>query len=384
MFAFIVEPSDDAKVELIRQLLDRIGYVVRSVRTVPALDQAREAAGRGNHLIIVPDTAATILPFDRVIELAQRLSDGEFLLYVTNSIEPDLYKALVRTGSADWVGWDSALTEIREISRRKRSLQTSSKDAPGAVPHTVSVFLGAGGGVGTTTLALESALWLAGQKRKGQSVALVDLEPQDSVMCDYVDLTPRVKLAELARDPARLDDYLLNIFTTQHSTGLHIFASEHEKVDLASMDPVGIFTLLNRLVERYQSVIVDAGSSWMPWTEGVVTHADKIFVVARYTVPSVKTLARRLTDLKEIGIPVAQTAVVLNQCETTLFGRHLRNGQIDGLFSGFETHYVGFDRETANESVNTGSSVMLTAPRSHLGRDIKKVAEAVAQVVPRA
>ncbi len=381
MFAWIVDPSKDQKVELISQLLDQLGYVVRPLRSLAAFKEAKELTAPGNNIVVIPDTAESIVGFPEVVQLAGQLRGGSFLIYVTNSIQPDDYKSLVRTGAADWVGWDSALAEIREISRRKRVVQSVVSDGAGAIPHIVATFIGAGGGVGTTTMALETGIWLASQKgANARSVAVVDLEPQDSVICDYVDLAPRVNFVELARDPERLDDYLLNIFTTHHSSGLHIFACEHQRTDSSTIDPVAIFTLLNRLVERYQIVIVDGGSNWTPWLDGVLAQSDKVFLVGRYSVPSVKNMTRRLAAVREMGIAMNKVSVVLNHCAKGLFGGHQRRSSLDSLFAGIESHHVVADTDTAIECVDTGASIVGAAPRSAIAKDIKKIAGSILQL----
>jgi pilus assembly protein CpaE len=384
MLAVLLDSTQDPKLELIRQLVDGLGYVVRQVSTADAMRDTLSKAGPGNHLIVIPQTAATQLPLSDVIQMAARLPSGCFLIYVADAIGPDDYKALVRTGAADWVQWSSALNEIRDISRKKRAVQASVRDVDDHVPHVVTTFLGAGGGVGTTTLALETGIWIASQKgAQARTVAVIDLDPQDSVICDYVDLKPRVNLPELMRDPGRLDDYLLNIFSSPHPSGLHIFACDHQRINPEIFDPAALFALLNYVTERYQVVIVDAGTGAWPWVEGVLAHSDRIFLVARYSVPSVKAMTRKLSALRENGISIGNVAVVLNLCAKGLFGGYQKRVQIDQLFANLETFHVVSDPEVAGESVDVGTSIMVSAPRSGLAKDVRKVAEAIVKIKAR-
>src|SRR5690242_13044527 len=109
MQAFLVDPTSDPKVELIAQLLTQLGYAVSRVDSIGALKDAPELSVAGDHLVVVPDTAAATMSFSEVSQLATRLKGSAFLVYITSSIQPDQYKALIRTGAADWVAWESAL-----------------------------------------------------------------------------------------------------------------------------------------------------------------------------------------------------------------------------------------------------------------------------------
>jgi pilus assembly protein CpaE len=384
MFAFIVDPAKDPKIELVATLLDHLGYVVRKMSTAKDLTLATELNEPGDHLVIVPENASSILPLRDVIALAASMKNSAFWIYIAERIDPDDYKALVRTGSADWVGWRSSLSEVREICRARRAVRVMDGATSTPSSHVVTTFFGAGGGVGVTTLALETGIHLASQKGKNsRSVAVVDLEPQDSIICDYADLQPRVNLIELAKDPGRLDDYLLEIFTTRHPSGLHIFACDNQRLDPASLDTAAIFALLNRLVEKYDIVVVDAGAHWSTWTEGVIAHSDKVFVVSRYTVPSAKKTMERVARLNDLGVSGSSVAIVVNLCRKDLLGRTQRRPEIDTVFTNLESHYVAADPELATECVDTGESVTQTSPRSAMARDLRKIADAVLTTVPR-
>ncbi|MFO1148340.1 MAG: hypothetical protein U1E62_08185 [Alsobacter sp.] len=384
MFAFIADPARDEKVDLVAQLLDRLGYVVARFDGIPELARSSKLREPGHNLIVIPDSAVPTVPVQEVVDLVAATRGGTMIIYLADAIDPDDYKALVRTGAADWVKWSSALAELRDISMRRRALQVEVTEHRRSRPHVVVSFLGACGGVGSSTLALETGIFIAQQKGKSaRSVAVVDLDPFDSLLCDYVDLTPRVKLSEIARDPERLDDYLLDIFTTRHPSGLHLFACEREKLDLASVDPVAVYTLLNRLVEKYETVLVDAGARWAPWTDGILANSDRVFLISRYTIPSAKKAITKLAGLASVGIERKTIVPVINFCKSDIFGRPARRKEIDPLFAPSEPVLIVADHDVATDCNDTGESIIQGAPRSSLSRDIRKLAEAVLSVERR-
>lgn len=87
-------------------------------------------------------------------------------------------------------------------------------------------FLGAAGGVGTTTLAIEAAMQLlkAGG-READSTCLVDFDLQSGSCADYLDLDPRLDLDEIGPYPERLDAQLLEVMLARHASGLAVLAA---------------------------------------------------------------------------------------------------------------------------------------------------------------
>ena len=67
--------------------------------------------------------------------------------------------------------------------------------------------LPASGGVGVTTLAIQTAMLLLNSRgsRMKPSTCLVDLDFQHGNVSDYLDLEPRLNLGEIEPSPERLD-----------------------------------------------------------------------------------------------------------------------------------------------------------------------------------
>src|SRR3954466_6652312 len=87
----------------------------------------------------------------------------------------------------------------------------------GATEAAIYTFLPAAGGVGLTTLAIETAmLLLKGDGAKKTNTCLVDLDFQHGSCCDYLDLEPRLDLDEIEPRPDRLDRQLLEVMISEH------------------------------------------------------------------------------------------------------------------------------------------------------------------------
>src|SRR5690606_3667362 len=94
------------------------------------------------------------------------------------------------------------------------------------------------GGVGVTTLAVQTAMTpLNSRSRGGVRYCLVDLDFQHGACADYLDLEPRLDLNEIEPRPERLDRQLLEVMLSHHSTGLAVISAPHRPAEMRSFAP---------------------------------------------------------------------------------------------------------------------------------------------------
>jgi pilus assembly protein CpaE len=386
MLAFVVKPNQSDPEVALEQLLEKHGYAVVRKDTIEAAIGDPKLKAHTDSLVLIPATGTCQVDVERVTGLVSQFRGHAFVIYVADEISQAHYKALVRTGVADCVSWNSAMREIAEISRRAHGggPEPARPGATGGPARTVVSFAGTSGGAGNTTLALETGICLASLRGKdARRTALVDLDFQRSVMADYLDLSPRLDIAELVRNPQRLDKYMLDIFTSKHPSNLDIFACANSNTDFCAIDGSVVFSLLDQLNERYDTVLLDAPRCWTAWLDGVLMNSDLVFVTGRYSVPSVKQIAHELKHLRELKLGPEHVGVIINQCQKHFFGGIVRNSDIDAVLAGQRLFYVQQDPSFALECVNTGASMVQTNPRRRICRDIKNISEAVLAVRPR-
>lgn len=387
MLAFLVTSDRaDPQVARLEQLLAKHGYEIVGKTTIDEVAGDPQLEARRDSLVLVPSLPGREVDVEHVIRLAGEVAGHAFVIYVADEIPQAQYKALVRTGAADWVGWDSAMREIIELSQRVGSnVPTASRhSATPEAQHMVVSFLGTCGGSGNTTLALETAACLASLKGKdARSVAIVDLNFQRSAMADYLDLVPRLDIAQVVRNPQRLDRYMLDIFTSRHASTLDMFACADDGVDICAIDGGVVFALLEQITDLYDIVVLDMPPYRIPWVDAVLKDSDLVLVTGLYSVPSVKQIIAETKHLSERELAPEQVAVVVNQCKTTAFGGIAHDVNIDGVLSGRRVFYVQQDWPFALDCVNTGVSMVQSKPRRGICRDIKKIGDAVLAVRPK-
>src|SRR5205807_5999051 len=122
------------------------------------------------------------------------------------------------------------------LARIGRGSTTDVAEPPVTEPVMVA-FVPSAGGVGNSTLAIEVGIQLKTAKRtRGRRICLLDLDFQNSHVCDYLDIEPRMQIHEIAVNPDRLDTQLFELFISHHSSGLDVLAAPRSRDRSPTLD----------------------------------------------------------------------------------------------------------------------------------------------------
>jgi pilus assembly protein CpaE len=394
MIACLIHPdAANQRANSLATLLETLGYSLMLKDSLEAAaEEPKLQSGRRDTILVVPATDDWRPVASDVVALARKFVGRAFVIFVCDEISPDEYKALLRTGAGDCVDWRNCSKEIIAISQRLRGEASVGSMEPIAPPadekdvarQLIIGFLPAGGGVGNTTLALETGVYCSRLKgNEARRTAAIELDFNHSVMCEHVDLTPRLDIAELARNPRRLDDYMLDIFRSRHSSGLDMFSATHAPVDCCSIDTTAVFALLNRLHDRYEILLLDFANYRTAWVDQALLNCDFVFVTGRHSVPSLKQVARELKRLRDLGFDAARTAAVVTHCEASLIGGVAGKGNIEAALAGSRVFFIREDKSFALEAVNSGASMIEMRAGRGICREIRLVADVLRTLTPR-
>ena len=161
-------------------------------------------------------------------------------------------------------------------------------------------FTPSAGGVGNSTLAIETAIQLVRDKsNKSAKVALVDLDFQSSHVCDYLDIAPKFQFEEIVGAPDRLDDHLLSAFISHHSSGLDVLAASRSRFHARDLSVEALSALFDRMAQRYATIIIDLPLSVHSWTLPLLAASKGILVTGLNTIPGLRQIEETLRALRE-------------------------------------------------------------------------------------
>jgi pilus assembly protein CpaE len=298
--------------------------------------------------------------FDRLVEFATQHHHEIFLILISDDISASDYKRLVRTGGAEWASAKAGSREVVEIIARREQERASDKRfvaARNLQPVTVA-FIPSAGGVGNTTLIIESAIYLQTNKAAPQrKICIVDLDFQTSHVCDYLDSEARLQIAEFSNAPDRLDEHLLDSFKTSHSSGIDVFAAPRSKFPSEEMNIGALDALFSLIAKRYDLIFIDFPVTCYDWTAQVISACDGAVITGLNTIPNLRQVLETLSFLRTAAVNL-KIAIALNRCDKNLLGSISGRKHIERLLPDEELFFVG-KRAESTESVNMGVPMML-------------------------
>ena len=216
------------------------------------------------------------------------------------------------------------------------------------------------GGVGTTTIATNVAV--AAAASRPQQVVLVDLALQFGGVATHLNLRPRQTLADIVRDDAAMREAeLIRSYATPHSSGLHVLAAPAQPEAAETITQSHVDRILGTLLDAYELVVIDAGSTLDERVLAVFERADTVILPVYPEIAALNAMHALLEYLTETGALGPKAMFVLNNA----FARDiLKLRDVESAIGSKVTLELPYDPFIYLKAVNEGIPVMIGAPRS--------------------
>ncbi len=324
----VVAQCRDADFErLVRSTFGMDAKVELSVVTGAFASEVRKLDTGGATVVIVDIDPASEADFTALNALTQRLGGLPPVIVAIPGFDVSVARQLLQMRVADFVVKPvQPLDLVRACARAAQGAKSGSS----AAEATIYTFLPASGGVGLTTLAIETAMQLLkGDGGQKSSTCLVDLDFQHGSCCDYLDLEPRLDLDEIEPRPDRLDRQLLEVMISEHPSGLKVIAAPSRPAEMRSFDFEVVTRLLDLVAAHFDNVVIDVPRTWFAWTDSVLIGSNRLFLVTEMTVPGLKHARHLVNVIRERLADGPRPEVIVNRFEQRLFGPGLRRADIE-------------------------------------------------------
>ena len=250
-----------------------------------AIDYLNEQ--RSPHVLLV-DISGIDLPLSQIHILADVCEPGTRVIAIGDHNDVGLYRDLQEAGVSNYIV--KPLT--RELVAKALTPKSNSGDMGRAALKLGKMvsFVGARGGVGTTTLAANLAWHLA--NRQSRRVALVDLDLQNGGCGLLFNINPTPGLRDALANPLRLDSLLLDRIMTQVGERLFVLSGEeplHENVQFTVSAVDALFSVLR---SQFHYVIADVPRLPLPPYRRALEIADRRVIVVDQTMHSMRDAVR--------------------------------------------------------------------------------------------
>ena len=176
------------------------------------------------------------------------------VIIVTSALDASLILEALRAGVSECVTWPLTQEELAAAIDRLIGQRHSAANQPG----DLFVFLGAKGGIGTTTIAVNTAAALA-EEAPGQTL-FIDLHLAYGDAGVFLGVESRFSVLDALENIHRLDKGFLDSLVTHTKSRLDLLAST-DRATSATVDSPRIHTLLEHAIQQYRFVVVDVSRS---------------------------------------------------------------------------------------------------------------------------
>jgi pilus assembly protein CpaE len=369
----IVLVDDDRVIQkMVGGFLERRGYQVRKASDgIEALQLIHES---------VPDMVITDVRMPELngIELTSRLRGNHrtagvpILMFSEMGAPPDALAGYA-------VGADDYLPKPFELAILEAKVQSLLRRSAGAAARAnrgrVILFAHAKGGVGTTCLAVNTAVLLAA--RSPRPVGLLDLDVEFGDSAVYLNLHPNQTLADLKPAPGTVvDEALFEGFVTESgSVRLVVGADLPERAELVTLPAIQL--AIDRLSATCQFVLIDAPASFSERTLTALDTSDMICLVTSASLPSLKATRRCIGLFEKLGVDQARVRLILNYSTT-----HAMDAEAAARVLGRRPDFIVQRYESLDAAANSGRPLVTSDPTEPLVADLTRLADAIVAGIP--
>ncbi len=369
----ICAPSPELRARL--EQLREAGYVTTAVDTAA---DAVNALSAGAFDLIIAEGLAVSGAIGRIRGATPRQVP---LIVVAPAGDVEARIAFLEAGADDVIAASFALPELeaRVEALLIRTGKARPEGAAGTGAGTIVTFFSPKGGVGTTTLAVNSAVLLAGGPEAMQGLAarvlLIDLDLQFGQVATHLNLSPRYDIADLCSDEQALGDATLAAsYLTVHTSGVSILAgpSNPEADFRVTVDQLE--KALRILRPMFDHVLVDCGSRLDPRTLWMLEQADTHVFVIFPEIAALRASTLMLGFLAETATLRATTHFVVNH----IFPKELlKTRDVENLLRAKPVAEIPYSEIDMIRAVNEGVPVVFSRPSSPASRAIQGLTVAI-------
>jgi pilus assembly protein CpaE len=278
----LVAPKDGELEALIRKSAMQVTQV-----DAAALAALAAPAARQPDVLVLDVRGTTELP--PVIPALRRQHPETGIVIVTTSLEPALLLEAMRAGVNELVCDPVTQADLEKAIHRVVRQRTVSAGR-------IFAIVGAKGGVGATTVAVNTASVL-GAAAKPDRALLVDLHQAGGDAAVFLGVEPRFSILDALENTHRLDLVFLKSLVTQVAPHVDLLASSERAVS-GSVDASTIRTVIDAVTSAYRFTVLD-----VPRSDSAVLDAldrvHTIVVVANQELATIKSTSRLAASLRQ-------------------------------------------------------------------------------------
>ena len=269
----------------IEDLLEKARLPSRSVSHADLAALADPAAAQPDVLLIdLRDESSVPVALNSI----KRQHPNTGVVVVASALDPTLLMSAMRAGVSEVVT-ELTPSELASAVERVVAMRTTQSSGD------VFAFIGAKGGVGTTTVAVNTAASLA--KISRSRVLLMDLHLAYGDAALFVGAEPRFSVLDALENTRRLDQAFFSGLVTRTDLGVDLLASS-DRAALGPVDAARVRAVIDQASRQYRYAILDVARADTT-TLDALDSAKTIIVVANQELATIRGATRIAATLRQ-------------------------------------------------------------------------------------
>jgi pilus assembly protein CpaE len=308
---------------------------------------------RGNHPALPPG-----------VPEFRRAHAQSAIVVVVSKLDPQFMLNAMRAGVNECL--PEPLTR-EMIDEALRSVVVGSQPEPAG---QVFAFVGAKGGVGTSTLAVNTAAAL--HKQTKSQALMIDLHLVHGDAALFFGSDPRFSVVDAIENVHRVDESFFSGLVEKTRSGVHVLGSSTRPIH-GAMDPQRTRSLLDFAKHKYQYTVLDVPRSDFAMLDAL-DPVTSIVVITSQEVSALRSATHTAETLRQ-RYGAARVRVVLNRFDKNAA---VATSDIERVLGEPLKHQIPSDYRVAVEAVNTG--IPLVLGDSKLAKTVRALASDLAGV----
>jgi pilus assembly protein CpaE len=309
----------------------------------------------------------------QLIQSLQNLGTGTEVFLTSRHSDPAVLVKAIRAGAKEFFAQPIQTQEIRDALERYRERRGKKTAEPETRMGRIIDVIGAKGGVGTTTIAVNLAVSLLNGEGS-PSVAVIDMNPFFGEIPIFLDIEPAYHWNEIAKNISRLDTTFLMSTLSRHDSGIYVLPSAGQLDGQNVATPEITERVLDLMRSVFDFVVIDAGQHTDEISLKMYEISDTVLIISVLSLPCLANANRLLKSLYGIGYPLEKTKVVINRClkHPEISVREAEDSIKQKVFGTIPNDY-----RTTMSAINQGHPFCGGALRKPVARGIHELANAL-------
>lgn len=257
------------------------------------------------NLIVLETRAEPKEMLEQLGRLAEYCDPTSKVVVVGHYNDVGLYRELIRNGISEYVVAPVSMADIVAV------IASIFVDPEAAPIGRSMAFIGAKGGVGSSTIA-HNVAWAVSSLFKSE-VVVADLDLAFGTANINFDQDPAQGIAEAVFSPERIDEVYLDRLLAQCAEHLSLLAAPSTLDRVYDFEPEAFSQIIDTAQRTAPLLVLDVPHIWSGWSKNTLIKADEIIITATPELANLRNTKNMVDMLKRLRPNDPPPKLILNQ-----------------------------------------------------------------------